>query len=151
MKIAIINTHKIIFIVLLPLLAALIFGACSTPTTIYQSESLKEIALSAQVDSQRSPVNPSVIFSPSTPVIYCSFKPSANSIGKSVSAQWIYVKGDVEDLSNYLVDEWTELMKSQSRMAMFIRCPGNSWPVGDYKVILYINHNEEISIPFSIK
>ena len=67
-----------------------------------------------------------------------------------VSAQWIYVKGEVKDTQNYVIDQWTETVKKEGRMAMFMKRFTNGWPQGTYKVILSVNNIEEISISFQI-
>ncbi len=142
-------SHKLLGVLTVLLVFVLSIISCTGAVT-FNSNSLKEIALSAELDKQLNPVNPTVKFTTDPSQIYCSFLPLKGSLGVSVSAQWIYVKGEVTEVNNYVIDNWTELVKTEGRMAMFMRRFANGWPRGTYKVILSVNDVEEIAIPFQM-
>lgn len=122
-----------------------------TENSAFTSESLSEIMLSQDIDEQLSPVNATTDFSTDARMIFCSFTPSKAPAGTTITAQWIYVKGEEKDLTDYVIEQWTERTKDQRRLAMFIRQPTNGWPKGEYKVVLFVNSREEISVPFTIR
>lgn len=117
----------------------------------YESESLKKITLSPEVDKQLNAVNATAVFSVDTKMIYCSFNPYNLKVGTRITARWIYVKGEAKELSNYIIEEWNEIIKKEGRLAMFIRCPANGWPKGSYSVVLIVDDREEIKIPFTVR
>ena len=143
------KVNKLTVVILVLLVFVISLMSC-TDAAAFNSNSLKEIALSAEVDKQLKPINATVKFTTDPAQIYCSFLPLKGSTGMNVTAQWIYVKGEVTELNYYVIDNWTELVKKEGRMAMFMRRFTNGWPHGTYKVVLSVNGVEEISIPFQI-
>jgi hypothetical protein len=131
-------------------LSAMIFVSCAE-SNVYNSSSLSDIALSTDVDKQLKPSNPTIAFTTDPPAVFCSFQNNKAPLGAKITAKWIYVVGDAKDLTNYVIDQWTELVKKQGRMAMFIKKLPGGWLKGNYKVVLSVNDIEEISIPFTIK
>jgi hypothetical protein len=136
--------------ILILVLSVMLLIGC-TGNSAFTSESLSEITLSQDVDKQFRPVDATTVFSTDARMIFCSFTPSKAPAGAMITAQWIYAKGEEKDLIDYVIDQWTESIKDQSRIAMFIRRPTNGWPKGEYKVVLFVDSREEISIPFTIR
>jgi hypothetical protein len=137
-------------VILVGLFFVMILVVNCANAAVFNSPSLKDIALSSALDKELKPVAATTNFTSDPEQIYCSFKPYKSTPDMSVSAQWIYVKGDVKELNNYVIDQWTEPVKKEGRMAMFMRRFTNGWPHGNYKVILSVNGVEETSIPFQI-
>jgi hypothetical protein len=142
--------NKKLIIILLLVLSAVVVG-CSSKPIVYTSPSLKEIVLSPEVDKQLKPVNATSIFGTDTKQIFCSFEPLESSINSKVTARWMYVSGEAPGLTNYIIQDWSELVKQKGPMAMFMNRPTNGWPKGNYRVVLFVNDLQEISIPFKVR
>lgn len=145
--------RQIRFIIACLILIAVLFSGCigCTAYKSYESESLKEITLSPEVDKKLKPVDTTTVFNSDTKMIFCSFNPSKLPIGTKITARWIYIKGEAKELSNYIIEEWHEIVKKEGPLAMFIRRPANGWPKGSYGVVLFVDDREEISVPFTVK
>jgi hypothetical protein len=132
------------------LLSAILLISCAE-STVYTSKSLREITLSSAVDKQLNPIDATTVFNSDTKQIFCSFDPSELPTGTKITASWIYLKGEATDLNNYIIEEWSEIIKQKGSMAMLIRRPPNGWPKGNYVVVLLVNDKEEIGVLFEVK
>ena len=96
-----------IAIALSTLVAVLAFPlAGCTGEVGFTTASLSKATMCNSVDSEtREPVEPTSVFSPDTPEIFCSVSLSNAPSDTEVSSEWIYVEGDLEDVSDYLIDE----------------------------------------------
>jgi hypothetical protein len=140
-----------VFIIAVQLLVVVILFTSCAESNVYNSLSLTDITLSTDVDKQLNPVNNTTVFTTEPLAIYCSFQNNKVPIGANITAKWIYVGGEVKELTNFVIDQWTETVKKNGRMAMFFRKPTAGRPKGNYKVVLSVNGVEEIVIPFAIK
>ena len=140
------------------LLAALPFVSCVgdedgvAPTTGLLSDATMAMA----VDDDNRPVNPTNVFPTDAEGFFCSFKISKAPPDTRIKAEWIYVGGDVEGEigENYTieVDNGTAEGTGYTHAVLVLPpIPDYEWPRGDYKVVLYVDDEEELSVPFKVE
>jgi hypothetical protein len=118
----------------------------------FTTASLSKATMCKSVDSEtREPVEPTNVFSPDTPEIFCSVNLSNAPSDTEVSSEWIYVKGELEDVSDYLIDEVSITTDGTRYVSFSVTRPDNGWPTGDYKVVLYLDGNEKTSVTFKVQ
>ena len=103
------------------------------------------------VDENDQPVGATNVFITDTPVIYCSFKVSNAPPDTNVKAEWIYIGGE-EDITPGLIDEASTIIDESGYYFAALPLPsGYVWPTGSYKVVLYIDGKEAVSVPFTVQ
>jgi hypothetical protein len=118
----------------------------------FTTASLSKATMCKSVDSEtREPVEPTNVFSPDTPEIFCSVNLSNAPSDTEVSSEWIYVKGELEDVSDYLIDKVSITTDGTRYVSFSVTRPDNGWPTGDYKVVLYLDGNEKTSVTFKVQ
>ena len=142
-----------IAIALSTLLAVLAFPLTGCTGEVgFTTASLSKATMCKSVDSEtREPVEPTNVFSPDTPEIFCSVNLSNAPSDTEVSSEWIYVKGELEDVSDYLIDEVSITTDGTRYVSFSVTRPDNGWPTGDYKVVLYLDGNEKTSVTFKVQ
>ena len=91
------------------------------------------------------------VFAVDTPEIFCSVKLSNAPPDTEVKAEWVYVKGELEDMENYLIDTYSLTADDTRYLSFSLTIPDAGWPTGEYKVVLYVEGNEQLSVPFTIQ
>ena len=142
-----------IAIALSTLVAVLAFPlAGCTGEVSFTTASLSKATMCNSVDSEtREPVEPTSVFSPDTPEIFCSVSLSNAPSDTEVSSEWIYVEGEMEDASDYLIDEVSIITDGTRYVSFSIPKPDSGWPTGDYKVVLYLDGTEKTSVTFKVQ
>ena len=141
----------IVIIVLTSVMFAILLMGCNGGFT-YSTASISEATMTSLVDEDAKPLNPTDVFPVDAPEIHCSFKLSNAPDDTEVLAEWIYVRGEMPDLVNYHIDDWTETTGGTRYVDMYMLLPPDTaWPRGDYKVILYIDSKEKLSVPFQVE
>jgi len=133
-------------IVVASLLFAISLTACEVTTA-----SLSEATMCLSVDSDMRPVDATDIFATDTPEIFCSVKLSSAPSDTDVKAEWIYVQGELEGMENYLIDDYTLTAEGTIYLGFSLTEPDDGWPIGEYKVILYVDGEEKLSVPFTVQ
>ena len=136
------------FIIIIGVVVATIGCSASVKFT---TASISEATMCKDVDSQFRPVNATDVFGVDTYEIFCSFKLSNAPPDTEIKADWIYVKGEVEGLTNYLIGDWHINADGTRYVNASLTIPDKGWPRGDYKVVLSINGKERQSVPFTVK
>jgi len=139
----------VVVIIAVSLLLAVTLAGCEGEVS-FTTASLSEATMCQGVDENWKPVDAVDVFAVDTPEIFCSAKLSHAPDDTEVSAEWIYIEGEMEDLSNYLIDTWSTTGGSGYLYASLTH-PDNGWPKGDYQVVFYIDGKEELSVPFSVR
>ena len=118
----------------------------------FTTASLSEATMTTTVDENMQPLDTTDVFTPDTPEIFCTFKLSNAPPDTEIKAKWVYIEGELEDVSNYLVDDkWSTTTDCTRYISVSIIRPYDGWPKGDYKVILYVDDKEELSVPFYVR
>jgi hypothetical protein len=126
-------------------------GAVSLPTGSSSSTSLGKAATCKSVDPQtEEAIEPASVFTADTPEIFCSVKLSNAPSGTEVSAEWLYLS-EATGGNDLLIDSWSRVTEGTRHVSTSIVKPANGWPQGNYKVVLYLNGNENQSIAFSVQ
>jgi hypothetical protein len=134
----------VLFLLVVPLVS------CEAEVS-FTTASLSEAKMSTGVDSDLRPVGLTDVFHEDTPEIFCTFKISNAPSDTEVKAVWLYVEGELKDLKDYVIGEWsTDAGDSRYIYASLTR-PDNGWPLGSYKVVMYVDDKEELSVPFTVE
>ena len=138
----------LVILIAISIVLATMLTGCGNPSSL-STDSLSDVTLAKGVDKNLKPLKPTYVFSSDTSRIYCTFTLTKESPNVILNAAWIYVNR--ENNTDYLIDDWTELTEGPRSIAMFINRPPSGWPMGDYKIVLYVDSKEELIVPFRIK
>lgn len=121
-----------------------------------QDGMLSEVTMTVAVDENGKPLYPTTVFRTGAETFFCSFKVTDAPPDTQIRGEWIYVGGEAEEQlgKNYVMDEMTITVEGTRYAAVLYRSPPlptYRWPVGEYKVVLYVNDKEEMSVPFTVK
>ena len=122
--------------------------SCNTPTA-----SISEVTMAPDVNAQKQPVNPTDVFAADTPEIFCSFKLSNAPSDTHLNAEWVYIQGENATLANTVIATWKTTTAGTRYLEISLSPPGGwpSWYTGEYQVVLYLNGEEQTSVPFTIE
>jgi hypothetical protein len=135
--------------------------SCNTPTA-----SISEATMAPDVNAEKQPVNPTDVFAADTPEIFCSFKLSADTpeifcsfklsnapSDTHLNAEWIYIQGENATLANTVIATWKTTTEGTRYIEISLSPPGgwSGWYTGEYQVVLYIDDEEQTSVPFTVE
>ena len=123
-----------VFLVGLALIFALILSACSV------SASTANIS-NAKMTQDEAGKNPTKVFSPNDQTFYCIAELSNAPEDTAVKAVWTAV--DVEGVKPNLKIDESRISADESGQLTFDLTNEGPWPVGEYKVELFLNDEEE--------
>ncbi len=107
---------------------------------------LSEATMCISIDSKTAkPVEKADVFTPDTPVIYCSVKLSDAPPNTEVKAQWVYLT------KNMVLYEDVGMESGTYYLGLNLQAPKNGWPVGNYAVRLFLNGQEKFTVPFKVQ
>ena len=144
--------RRVIFFIALAVIIAAAFSiGCEEQQVEFDSEYIRNVAMTASIDKSYKPQKITYTFDKDTQRIYCTFQLVNVDTGTSIAAEWIYLKGEA-NVENYLIDSWTQFIEGNQNMAMYIdnHYP-NGWPSGSYVLALYVNGELQGSVPFRVK
>lgn len=138
----------IVLLALMTILATSLIGcSCSASTA-----SLSEATMCRSVDPQtKKPVAKADFFTPDSPEIICSVKVSNAPLDTKVTAVWVYIQGEVEDLENYEIDEYSLVGSGTRYLSFSLTRSDKGWPLGDYAITLLVDEKERMTIPFRVQ
>ena len=114
----------------------------------FTTASLSNATMCKSVDPQTmEPVEKTNTFSADTSEIFCSVKLSNAPSNTVIKAEWLYVQGEAD----YLIDSVSITTEGSRHIGFSIPRPDTAWPTGDYKVVLYLDDNEELSTSFKVQ
>ena len=140
---------KLAIIIALALVVIPAIGAsCNTPTA-----SISEATMAPDVNAEKQPVNPTDVFAADTPEIFCSFKLSNAPSDTHLNAEWIYIQGENATLANTIIATWKTTTEGTRYLEISLSPPGgwSGWYTGEYQVVLYIDGEEQTSVPFTVE
>ncbi len=122
--------------------------SCNTPTA-----SISEATMAPDVNAEKQPVNPTDVFAADTPEIFCSFKLSNAPSDTHLNAEWIYIQGENATLANTVIATWKTTTEGTRYIEISLSPPGgwSGWYTGEYQVVLYIDDEEQTSVPFTVE
>jgi hypothetical protein len=134
-------------------IAAMLLGSlvgCECAAS-YSSAYLSEATMCKSVDAQNRPVDKTDIFSPADPIIYCSVKLSNAPDDTEVKAQWIYVRGEAKDVTNYSLGEAPVTTSGTRYIKFYYEPPTKGYVRGDYVAKLFLDGKEQVAVPFKVQ
>jgi uncharacterized RDD family membrane protein YckC len=96
------------------------------------------------------PINPTTIFSPDAPVIYVAFRASQVPAGSRLKAVWTVVNVGAVAPPNSKLAESTLVLPGAAPGSFRFTRGSQPWPVGDYKVELYLNDQGVLTMPYKV-
>ena len=117
----------------------------------FTTASLSEATMCQNVDEELQPVDANDVFTTDAEEIFCSVKLSSAPPDTEIKAEWMYIEGELEDVSNYLIDDWSSTAEGTRYVYASLSSPYEGWPRGDYEVVLYIDGKEEVRVPFTVE
>jgi hypothetical protein len=96
-------------------------------------------------------VNPTTVFTPDTPKIYCAWKAEGVKAGTPVRGVWI--AEDVGNVApaNYKIDEATLNVPLATEGTFSLSKPNNGFPVGKYRLEIYLGKDLAKTLQFTVK
>jgi len=129
-------------------------GGSAPPATKPGNSTVTDGVMTTSVDDESRPTSPVTdTFSANTPAVYCSFKVTGVQPEDMIKVGWYYVKGEVKGKENELLNETYTIAQSTSEsyyLAFYYDKPVSGWYKGDYKVVIYVNNVEKLTVPFKI-
>jgi hypothetical protein len=141
-------SHMLVTSLLLSLI--LLSAGCGGQVS-FTTAKLSEATMALGVTDDKQPVNATTVFSPDTEEIFCSVKLSNAPSDTQVTSVWIYVGGEVEDLTNYEIDNYSVITEGTMYISFSLSKPDNDFPKGDYKLMLYVDGKESVTLPFTVR
>ncbi len=117
----------------------------------FTTASLSEATMCLDVDADSRPVDPTSQFAPDTPEIFCSVKLSNAPPNTEVLSEWVYVRGEVEELTDHVIDTFAVTTDGTRYLQFSMTMPDAGWPLGEYALVLYVDGKEEVSVPFTVR
>ena len=96
-------------------------------------------------------INPTNVFSPDTPMIYCAWKTQGLKAGTGVRGVWIAEDvGKAAPKPNFKIDEatFTPPMGVASAGSFALNKPNKGFPVGKYRLEIYLVSTLAITVSF---
>jgi hypothetical protein len=141
------------FLFIAGLLSVLLSGlvGCGGKTEFsFSTARISDATMATSLDKDMLPVNATDEFSPDTAKICLSVKLSNAPPDTEVKAEWIYVRGEMEDLENYLIDTVSVQGENDAYVGFTLSRPDNGWPKGEYEVVLSIDGKKKLTVPFEV-
>jgi hypothetical protein len=142
------------------LIAVLLSQACGPnkpppPGGAPDKSTITEGVMATSVDNDSKPTSPvKTSFPVDTAAVYCSFKVTGVSPEDMIKASWYYVKGEIKEKENELLNETIDIVTTDASsyyLAFYYDKPVAGWYKGSYKVVLSINGADKLSVPFNIE
>ncbi len=131
------------------LMTVLVGAGCSGEVS-FTTASLSEATMALGADADARPLNPTDTFSVDTPEIFCSAKLSNAPDETEILSEWVYVKGELQGYNDHVIDTYTLTTEGSRYVVFSMERPDAGWPVGEYKLVLYIDGKEELSVDFTV-
>ena len=118
----------------------------------FTTAKLSEVTMASSVDeSTYEPIEVTDTFEIDTPEIFLSAKFSNAPADTEITAEWIYVEGEVEDMNNFVIDTVAIEVSGTDYLYFSMPIPGERWPRGQYKVDLYIDEDLDQTATFTVQ
>ena len=133
----------------LMILLILLGGGCEFR---FSTAKLSEAVMCTSVEEDtKKPIGETDVFSSDTPEIFCSVKISRAPAGTSIKSEWIYVRGEVEDLTDYSIDVFSLAAEGTTTISFSLTRPNTGFPKGDYVLKLSLDDEEKMALPFRVE
>ena len=116
----------------------------------FTTAALSEATMATGIDSESKPVGATDVFDANTPEIFCSVKLSNAPSDTEVLSEWVYIKGELEDVTDHVIDSFPVVTDGTRYLQFSMTRPDNGWPTGEYEMVLYVDGKEKVTLPFTI-
>ena len=123
-------------------------------TTIAVAQgTISSAVLGTGVTAKFEIINPTNVFSPDTPMIYCAWKTQGLKAGTNVRGVWIAEDVGNAAKPNFKIDEatFTPPMGVASAGSFALNKPNKGFPVGKYRLEIYLGSTLAKTVPFTVK
>lgn len=126
---------------------------CIGPTVAAGQGRISSAVLGTGVTDKYEIVNPTSEFSPDTAKIYCAWKTEGLKAGTAVRGVWIAENVGNVAPPNYKIDEatFTPPSGTASQGAFALNKPNKGFPVGKYRLEIYLGKDLAKTVPFTVK
>ena len=146
----------LLFLVVIVLILTTVFvTGCGKKYTV-EDGVISEVTMAAAVDSGGRPLQPTDVFPVDTLAFYCSLKLSHFPPGTQIKAEWIIMAGQamVGISDNTVLQTSMGIVEGDGYTFIELTRPdyeGVKWPVGEYKVIFYVEDVEKARTSFRVE
>lgn len=128
----------------------------NTSATVLPDETASAIAAQSSQpaslgDRLHEPINSTTIFRPDVPVIYLAFRASQVPPGSRLKAVWNAINVGAAAPANSQLAESSVILPGPSPGNFRFRRGPEPWPVGEYRVDLFLNDQFVLSRPYKIR
>ena len=117
-------------------------------SNIYAAQ-IVSVTFSKKISKSFEPLEITDVFYPDSPIIHCIVGIKNAKRGTIVKGEWVSV--DAISTPNYVIDSAKVKLPGESANIHFsITKPNKGWPVGNYKLKIYINNTYVTYAPFKI-
>ena len=117
-------------------------------SNIYAAQ-IVSITFSKKISKSFEPLEITDVFYPDSPIIHCIVGIKNAKRGTVVKGEWVSV--DAISTPNYVIDSANVKLPGESANVHFsITKPNKGWPIGNYKLKIYINNTYVTYAPFKI-
>jgi len=129
--------------------------AVPAPGTTPTASILSGATMTAAIDDNNRPIDPTDVFPIDAEWFLCSVRINNAPPNTELRAEWTYVGGEVEEElgKNYVFDIYYETIEGTGYICLVQPRPftGYEWPRGDFEIVLYVDDEEILSVPFEVK
>jgi uncharacterized RDD family membrane protein YckC len=124
-------------------------GTSAAPGTARAGASLTA-TLARSVTDDHQPVDPATTFSPEAPAINAAFKVTSAPAGSRLKAVWTAINVGDAAPPNTEVDESVLILTGPAPGTFRLRRGPRPWPVGDYRLDIYLNDELVVTLPYKV-
>lgn len=122
------------------------------PGTAAGQARIANAQLGLGVTPQFNIVNPGTEFTPDTPKIYCAWKAERLKSGTQLRGVWIAEDVGKAAPANFKIDQASYTSLGSSAQGSFsLSKPNKGFPVGKYRLEIYVGSDLAKTVPFTIK
>lgn len=96
-------------------------------------------------------VNPTTVFRPDTPKVFCVWRVEGARAGTPIRAVWIAEDSGGAAPPNYKVDESRHTLPGTASGAFTLSKPTAGWPVGRYRLEIWLGEKLAKTLRFTVK
>ena len=119
-------------------------------TTVSTSEGPIVATLATAVTAGHQPIEPTSTFATTAPEINLAFRIKSVTPGATLKAVWTAVDVGAAAEPNTVMDETSSIVPGPAPGTFRLRRGGNPWPVGDYRVDLFLDDQHVIGLPYRV-
>ncbi len=123
---------------------------CIRPTVAMAQARITMAALGTDASENDEIVGPTTEFAPDAPKIVCVWKANGVIAGARVRGVWIAEDVGQGAPPNYKIQEGT-LNTAADEGKFTLTKPNNGWPVGKYRLEIYLGNDLARTVPFTVK